>query len=323
MNGIRPDLRLQANGIPPAHFTVLSIPFSQMVGTVNLDTRQRRAAPHGDTGILAAQFCDFLPLRGIRETEIVVISTAGTELCICVSNVRSDLLGLIKVKRRSLGVHQLTGGETIVVIDAELAGKYLQFMLEHRSGSGQIEIAVIRRIKECILVRHGAVHDPKGIIIAKTIANRHGQISGIPFLTVRAESGKHQLISDDPRLVDLLVKADRPAMQVISIVILNQMIGFPVQIERAFSNPVANTSDKCPQKTSVVLIFLYRFVSQYHINRLRPFVRDNQRLNGTAIIQNGHRHSIRVFQCVRRYRFSGFGYTKVTGFILQSKVLPF
>src|SRR5208282_359705 len=122
---------------------------------------------------------------------------------------------------------------------SETRGKQLQLMCEYVSAAStrKIEVSVIRQIQYRRLVTRGEILDLQ-IRARHRVANRHGEISRIPFLAVLTQIVERSSIGHRLRLPNDIVESSRTAMKGMIAVVERQAVGISVQGESAVRNAI-------------------------------------------------------------------------------------
>ena len=184
-NGIGEILRFQAQGttavIPRSVFTR---PFCQKIGRVDLDSRLVGAYSHGNACHISCQ------LRcGISRSQnkVMIIATPIAYLVMGVFDISADGLLLPEIKRGVIHGKEPSCCQTMRIALCDLVRIDFQKMPQYRSTAVLIEISVVGKIQNGVLMGKRMVRDRKPIVLRQPVGHRHIQPTRILFLAIRAE----------------------------------------------------------------------------------------------------------------------------------------
>ena len=155
----------------------------QEVAGVELDTAAVGGHAHGAAGSRVAE-----DGAGIAEDlEIVVVAALEVEGFVVGFNVTADGLGSTEVHGGAFHVPQFAGGDAFGIGHSKVPGGEGQFLGHGGTGvllAGEVKVAVVRQIKDGILIADAVVGDEQTIVLLQRVGHMDGGVAGVTLITV-------------------------------------------------------------------------------------------------------------------------------------------
>ena len=157
-----------------------------IIAGIELYTGQIGVCFHDAAALRIIHFREFAQ-PSAAERIIVVITAAFFQESVVCANVLADRFRLAEIKRGSVNRNDFSGRNQLVVGSSIAVSVEHQNMIEHVGAeiSAEIEIAVVCQINGCLFIGNSRIVQMKSVFAVQRIDDRHGQRSGIAFLTVR------------------------------------------------------------------------------------------------------------------------------------------
>src|SRR3954452_3369086 len=250
---VRPDLRLQADGVALAIDTALAAhgPI-EIVAGIDLQARLIGEQLHDPPRARRLEPGREPHAGAVAHTEVVIIAMTAFDLRIVGANTRANWMCLTEVERRAVDGMRWTGQRDRGLVDCEImVGRQRQTMIQDAGARGdpvEIEEAVICQVDDRRTGRPGAESDGQFHRPGQLIGDADIEPPRIVRLAVRADI-KHRdrrpgAVFDGNDLPELAVEAVGAAMQGMRAVICVQAHVLTVERIARLSDAVGVASDR-------------------------------------------------------------------------------
>ena len=125
----------------------------------------------------------------------MVVTTAEFELLIVLADARANRGGIAKIKGSIIDRFQLSGRNQSGIDGCEFVRENLDLMVKNIAVAREIEVRMLREIKNGIFVCASFVFQSQSIVAHERISCNDGEIAGITFLAVFACIAQDELLA--------------------------------------------------------------------------------------------------------------------------------